>query len=188
AGRSGDGLLRLLLGADVQDGPAVRDGLLDELVRAVDVVQRLLQVNDVDAVALGEDVALHLRVPAPGLVTEVDAALEELLHGDDLSHVGTAPFLRPRRVSPRRASVASWSPGLDPPPPGLVAAGPTGASRRDACRHPGEQAGTRFRPLGTHHCGATSATVLRILDAVTWPRIPRAFAAWVGVAGGGFAV
>src|SRR4029077_19197973 len=81
-----DGLLGLLLGADVQDGPAVRDGLVDELVRAVDVVQRLLQVDDVDAVALGEDVALHLRVPAPGLVTEVDAALQELLHGNDLSH------------------------------------------------------------------------------------------------------
>ena len=59
------------------------DGLLDELVGAVDVGQRLLQVDDVDAVALGEDEALHLRVPAPGLVPEVDAALEQLLHGDD---------------------------------------------------------------------------------------------------------
>ena len=59
------------------------DGLLDELVGVVDVRQRLLQVDDVDAVALGEDEALHLRVPATGLVPEVDAALEQLLHGDD---------------------------------------------------------------------------------------------------------
>src|SRR6185436_13517344 len=62
-------------------------GLLDEGVRAVDVGQRLLQVDDVDAVALGHDEALHLRVPATGLVTEVDAALEELAHGDDCHDV-----------------------------------------------------------------------------------------------------
>ena len=92
AGLLGDGLLRLLLGADVEDGPAVGDGLLDELVGAVDEIQRLLQVDDVDAVALGEDEALHLRVPAPGLVPEVDAALKELPHGDDRGHAGV-PFL-----------------------------------------------------------------------------------------------
>src|SRR5205814_631785 len=85
-GLFGDRLLRLLLRADVEDGAAVGDGLLDELERAIDVVQRLLEVDDVDAVTLGEDVALHLRVPAPGLVTEVDAALQQLLHADDLSH------------------------------------------------------------------------------------------------------
>ena len=50
---------------------------------AVDVGQRLLQVDDVDAVALGEDESLHLRVPATGLVPEVDAALEQLAHRDD---------------------------------------------------------------------------------------------------------
>ena len=82
-GLLGDGLLGLLLGADEQDRAAVGDGLLDELVGAVDVGQRLLQVDDVDAVALGEDEALHLRVPAAGLVPEVDAALEQLAHGDD---------------------------------------------------------------------------------------------------------
>ena len=61
----------------------MRDGLLDELVRPVDVGQRLLQVDDVDAVALGEDVALHLRVPAAGLVPEVHAGVQQLPHGDD---------------------------------------------------------------------------------------------------------
>ena len=85
----GDRLLGLLLGADEEDRAAVGDGLLDEVVRAVDERQRLLQVDDVDAVALGEDEALHLGVPAPGLVPEVDAALEELAHRDD----GHAVFL-----------------------------------------------------------------------------------------------
>ena len=58
------------------------DGLLDEVVGVVDVRQRLLQVDDVDAIALGHDEALHLGVPATGLVPEVDAALG-LAHGDD---------------------------------------------------------------------------------------------------------
>ena len=82
-GLLGDGLLGLLLGADEQHLAAAGDGVLDERVRAVDVGQRLLQVDDVDAVALGEDESLHLRVPATGLVPEVDAALEQLAGGDD---------------------------------------------------------------------------------------------------------
>ena len=32
-----------------------------------------LEIDDVDATALAEDVALHLRIPPPGLVSEVDA-------------------------------------------------------------------------------------------------------------------
>ena len=77
----GDGLLRLLLGADEHDAAAVGDGLLDELVRLVDVGQRLLQIDDVDAVAVGEDEPLHLGIPATGLMPEVGAAVQQLLHG-----------------------------------------------------------------------------------------------------------
>src|SRR6476661_4822856 len=79
----GDRLLSLLLGADEEDRAAVGDRLPHELVGVVDVRQRLLQVDDVDPVALGHDEALHLGVPASGLVPEVDAALEELAHGDN---------------------------------------------------------------------------------------------------------
>ena len=79
----GDGFLGLLLRADEQDRAALGDQVLDVGVGLVDVVERLLQVDDVDAVALGEDEALHLRVPAPGLVPEVDTALQQLSHGDD---------------------------------------------------------------------------------------------------------
>ncbi|MNI50788.1 hypothetical protein D3C73_1054770 [compost metagenome] len=59
------------------------DSSLDELVGAVDVGQRLLEVNDVDAVALREDEALHLRVPTTGLVSKVDAAVKQLAHSYD---------------------------------------------------------------------------------------------------------
>ncbi len=97
-GLLGDGLLGLLLRTDEEDGAAVGDGLLDELVGAVDVRQRLEQVDDVDAVALGEDEALHLRVPAAGLVPEVDAALEQLSHADDCH--GSQPFWSVRAGGP----------------------------------------------------------------------------------------
>ena len=56
-------------------------------------LERLLEVDDVDAVALAVDEPLHLRVPAAGLVTEVDTGLEQLLHGDDCALTG-APSLR----------------------------------------------------------------------------------------------
>ena len=38
----------------------------------------LVEVYDVDPGPLGEDVALHLGVPALGLVSEVDPGLEQL--------------------------------------------------------------------------------------------------------------
>src|SRR4051794_24787087 len=143
----GDGLLRLLLGADEEDGAAVGDGLLDEVVGAVDERQRLLQVDDVDAVALGEDEALHLRVPAPGLMSEVHAALEELAHRDD----GHAVFLLVTASARRRAAAV-----LSVPPPRTAGrcawcprrprrlsqeSGPSGAPRRVR-----RSAGTRSRP------------------------------------------
>src|SRR5262245_42343189 len=83
SGLLGNRLLGLLLGPDEENRPTVGHGLLDEVVSPVDEGQRLLEVDDVDAVALGENVALHLRVPPAGLVPEVDAALEELAHGYD---------------------------------------------------------------------------------------------------------
>ena len=68
--RVGDSFLSLLLGADEEHGAVVGHGGLDEVVRLVDHVERLEQVDDVDAVALGEDELLHLRVPTTGLVAK----------------------------------------------------------------------------------------------------------------------
>src|SRR5690606_14226703 len=87
-GLFGDGFLSLLLGADEQHGSTVSDGLLDELACLVDVRQGLLQVDDVDAVAVGEDEPRHLRIPATGLVSDVAAAVEQL----PLSHSMHACF------------------------------------------------------------------------------------------------
>ena len=78
-----DGVLRLLLGADEEDRAATGDEIADEAVGLLDAGQRLLQIDDVDAVALTEDETLHLRVPPTGLVTEVCSGLQHLTHADD---------------------------------------------------------------------------------------------------------
>jgi hypothetical protein len=74
-------VLRLLLGADEEHRAAARGEVAHEAVRLAELLERLLQVDDVDAVALPEDVLLHLRVPALGLMAEMHSGLEQLLHG-----------------------------------------------------------------------------------------------------------
>ena len=73
-----DRTLCLLLRADKEDRAAVGNRLTHVFVGAVDVSKRLLQVNDVAAAALGQNESLHFRVPAAGLVSEVNAAVEKL--------------------------------------------------------------------------------------------------------------
>ena len=60
---------------------AAGDGLAHELQRPMQHRHGLLEIDDVDAVALAEDEGLHLRVPAPGGVAEVNASFQELAHG-----------------------------------------------------------------------------------------------------------
>ena len=87
------GLLSLLLGADEEDLATLGSGLLQEGVSLVGLDDGLLEVEDVDVVALTEDERLHLGVPTTGLVTEVAASLEQ---GTDVnlgSHVYLPVFL-----------------------------------------------------------------------------------------------
>jgi hypothetical protein len=64
----------------------------DEVERAGHQRHGLRQIKDVDAVARAEDVRLHARVPAVGLVAEVCAGFDKLLHGDDGSRHKIIPF------------------------------------------------------------------------------------------------
>ena len=126
-----DGFLCLLLRADEQDAAAVGDGLLDELVGVVQVTESLVQIDDVDAVAVGEDEPLHLRVPPAGLVSEVDARLQQLAHGDDCHGCS---FRAARRFPVGRAGPDGRHPDTDsgPCPWGPEGSRPTD-SRRTVC-------------------------------------------------------
>ena len=78
-----DRVLRLLLRADEEHVAAALADVARERGRLFDELERLLEVDDVDAPALAEDEAAHLRIPAARLVAEVDAGLQELSHGYD---------------------------------------------------------------------------------------------------------
>jgi hypothetical protein len=80
-GRLGDLLACLALGADEEHAPAARDGIAHGLQRRIERRHRLFQVNDMDAVSHAEDEGLHLRVPAAGVVAEMDAGFQKLAHG-----------------------------------------------------------------------------------------------------------
>jgi len=82
----GDRVLGLFLGADEEHRLAVGGLLADEVHRLVEAAHRLLQIDDVNAVTFGKDEGPHARVPATGLVTEVDAGFEQRLHLDRGGH------------------------------------------------------------------------------------------------------
>ena len=69
----------LRLGADEEHVLAAQHDVARELLRDLDLPKGLLEIDDVDPVALGENEAAHLGVPTTGLVPEVDAGREESL-------------------------------------------------------------------------------------------------------------
>src|SRR5690606_22890172 len=129
----------------------------------IDVGQRLLQIDDVDAVAVGEDEPLHLRVPATGLVPEMRAAVEQLLHGYDshcsrisLSLPGVAASRRPAALAPQNTRTRSGiGTSRDVPcsgiaPPAVRSRGARGGQRRDEqARWCAKSAGATQKPANT---------------------------------------
>jgi hypothetical protein len=55
-----------------------------ELLGSLEKGDRLIEVDDVDAAALGEHVPLHLGVPSARLMPEVDPGLQEFSYAHDL--------------------------------------------------------------------------------------------------------
>ncbi|MBV6416709.1 MAG: hypothetical protein CMLOHMNK_01324 [Steroidobacteraceae bacterium] len=90
------GIARGALGADEQHGAAVGDHALHEVRRLLVEGLRLLEVDDVDAIALTEDERGHLRVPEAGLVSEMDARFQHLSHGH-AGHKNSCRVEPPRR-------------------------------------------------------------------------------------------
>src|SRR5215813_15444403 len=77
-----DRILRLPLGTHEKHRLSSGGQVGHELRRFLEHLERLLQIDDVNPVALTEDVFLHLRIPALRLMPEVNTRFEQLLHGD----------------------------------------------------------------------------------------------------------
>src|SRR5439155_26605121 len=158
------GVLGLLLGADEEHLAALRREVPDEVVSVAEHLDRLLQVDDVDAVPRAEDVGLHLRIPATGLVSEVHPGLEQVLHGDVRHTIPWSdPLLRAewekattsrkRRRKAMNVVTGSSSPGTPGWPwcPGPCRAGTPSPRRCSAAR--GASGGSR-RGLARRAAGA----------------------------------
>src|SRR5262245_41190401 len=76
-----DRLLRLLCGAHDEDRAGMCDDPREPLNRLFQAAHRLLEVDDVNAVALGKNEGLHSRVPASRLMPKVRACFEQGFHG-----------------------------------------------------------------------------------------------------------
>ena len=72
----------LLLGGDEEDVLTGENGVAEELGGFVEESDALGEVDDVDTVALIEDITFHLRVPTLRLVTEVETGVEHILESN----------------------------------------------------------------------------------------------------------
>jgi hypothetical protein len=75
-----NGFLGLALGANKHDRAAGGDGVANQVIGRGERLDRLLQVNNVDAVPFGENERFHLGVPLVGAVTEMYAAFQQGFH------------------------------------------------------------------------------------------------------------
>ena len=157
-GVAAHGILGLLLGADEQHRAALGGQVADEVVGGLDAGQRLLEVDDVDAVALAEDESLHLRVPTAGLVPEVDTGFEHLSHGDD-GHDGYSSLCGWRADAPgaeatagRSGTIDSGTVGVDGRFGHVIGAGPHGHPLRvhGGAHHGRWRRPARRRPVDGH--------------------------------------
>src|SRR5208337_4683717 len=87
-----DDVLGLLLGADEQHRAAGGGEIAREVESGAKHLHGLLQIDNVNTVAGAEDVLLHLRVPAAGLMAEVNAGLQKLLHADFSHRILSLPL------------------------------------------------------------------------------------------------
>src|SRR5690606_19613535 len=100
-GGSGDGLGSLTLGADEEHAAAAGDRVANGDERLMQQRNGLRQGYDMNVVSVAEEEALHLRVRAMGLVTEMDTGVQQLTHRTLRGcHDARSPFPveRPRGV------------------------------------------------------------------------------------------
>ena len=76
-----DRILSLFLCSDKQDRCSCCCHFTDKSISFFYFFHCLLQVNDINTITFGEDVPCHLRIPATGLMPEMNACFKQLFHG-----------------------------------------------------------------------------------------------------------
>ena len=71
-----DRVLRLLLCSHKENRLAGFGNVLHERIRFLNFLHRLLQIDNVDSISLCEDVRSHLRIPSPGLMSEMNTGFQ----------------------------------------------------------------------------------------------------------------
>src|SRR5262249_60323490 len=122
--------------ADERDASRPLGDVSLEAAGLLEKLERLLEVDDVDAAALGEDEPLHLRIPAARLVAEVDSSLQQILHGDDRHGASFRFWLLTAgdpREEPAQYLQTEPAPPLTPLPPGRRTEAPTSVATAARC-------------------------------------------------------
>src|SRR5436309_12586586 len=105
-------VLELFLGADEQDVLTLQHHPAEQLLRGLDLAQRLLEVDDVDPRPLGENEPAHLGIPAARLMAEMDARFQQILQlrlRHALPFVGSIRRRRHLARYPRRGPITRSS-------------------------------------------------------------------------------
>src|SRR5204863_8294659 len=114
-------------GANEEQHSPIGSELARELERVLVERQGSLEVDDVDLVAMAEDVGRHLRVPVAGLVSEMDPGLEHLTHRYRHSYL-----LRVRSAAPSRTSAHASNRSTLMAARGIICRDPLAASQASA--------------------------------------------------------
>ena len=96
-----DDVFGLLLRSDIQNRIAAFHYRADRFASLLKHRLSLMQINDIDAVFLHEDVLLHLRVPTAGKVSEMASCEDQLLDGDSGHHLSFGPYDSKQGSKPR---------------------------------------------------------------------------------------
>ncbi len=175
-----DRLLRLLLRPDEQHDAVASGEVAGEGVGLLEPLQALLEVDDVDAGAFPVQEPLHLRVPASGLVPEVDSCLEELPPCDDGHGASLFGFVLPSaRFLPSRPGVAAGTPGPVPEPV-MYAEAPHGSLA--AATWPSPSVAVRSLPVRRRRISVEPEA--RVARAARVPRTGSGSSRWRGTPGG----
>jgi len=78
--RVNDSVARLTLRTDKEDVLALGGHVREELFGAQDALHGFADVDDVDQIALTEDVGLHLGIPPARTMAEVDSRIDQVLY------------------------------------------------------------------------------------------------------------